>query len=53
MAHDLCFQVENNIVSIAFGCIPHNMAGSCVNVSTGNEGGLLGFIFNYLVSCDL
>ncbi|XP_065917448.1 uncharacterized protein [Dysidea avara] len=41
--------VDDAVASIAFGCIPHEMAGSCLNVSIDNEGGLLGFILTYLI----
>jgi len=33
-----------------FGCILHEMAGSCLIVSANIEGGLNGFANNYFVS---
>ena len=42
--------MDDDVVPVAFGCIPHEMYGSCLNVSIDNEGGILGFILNYLVS---
>ena len=44
--------MDNGVAPTAFGCIPHEMAGSCLNVSIDNEGGLLGFIFTYRVSSN-
>ena len=43
-------QVDDDVATIAFGCIPHEMFGSCQNVSASNQGGLLGFFLQFLVS---
>ena len=53
-----CSQVETETAAIVqaeaeetlFGCILHEMAGSCLIVSANIEGGLNGFANNYFVS---